>query len=185
MVVTANNGEFITGRAYPKMVQVVPKFEGDTMSLAAPGMQNLSVDVARLLTITPIKAKVWGQTVDAVDAGEEAARWFSRYILQDDFGLRLVFYPSSIPTRDVREQNKVLPTVISSDTGALHDATSFSLINEGSVAELNTRIKDPITPLQFRPNFVVKGPGAFEEDNWKWVKIGDEVIFRNVKPLTR
>lgn len=184
MVVTTD-GEFITGRAYPKLVQVIPAFDGDAMNLSAPGMRNLSVDVARLLTVPPIKAKVWGQAVDAVDAGEDAARWFSRYILQDDFGLRLVFYPSSIPTREIREQNKVIRTLIAADTGALHDATSFSLINEASISELNTRIKDPVTSLQFRPNFVVKGPGAFEEDTWKWVKIGDEVVFRNVKPLTR
>jgi len=184
MVVRAN-GEFITARAHPKMVQIASRFEGDTMIISAPGMRDLSVDVARLLTISPIKANVWGQIVDAVDAGEDAACWFSRYIFQEDFGLRLVFYPQSIPTREARASNKVLPTVIDSDTGALHDATSFSMINEGSVAELNSRIKDPVTARQFRPNFVVKGPGAFDEDHWKWVKIGDEVVFRNVKPLTR
>ena len=69
--------------------------------------------------------------------------------------------------------------------GALHDATSFMLINESSVAELNTRLEKQVTPLQFRPNFVVKGPIAFDEDNWKWIRIGKNVIFRSVKPCTR
>lgn len=179
------DGNFVTARAHPKLVKVVPKIEGQLMTIHGPGMIILTVDIARLLKITPIKANVWGQTVDAVDAGEEAARWFSRYIFQDDFGLRLVFYPASLPTRDVRDVNKIFDTTIKSDTGALHDATSFMMINEGSIAELNTRIKDPVTPLHFRPNFVVKGPGAFDEDQWKWVKIGDEVVFRNVKPCTR
>jgi len=59
------------------------------------------------------------------------------------------------------------------------------LINEGSVEELNTRIEQPVTALQFRPNIVIKGPDPYEEDEWKWIKIGDEVIFRNVKPCTR
>lgn len=184
-MVVKTDGEFVTGRAYPKLVQASPQIEGNTMTLTAPGMINLSVDIGRLLTIEPVKASVWGQTVDAVDAGEDAARWFSRYLLQDDFGLRLVFYPSSIPTREVREKNKIFDTAIQEDTGALHDATSFTLINEGSVQELNSRIKVPVTPLQFRPNFVVKGPAAFVEDKWKWVKIGNDVIFRNVKPCTR
>lgn len=184
-MVVDKDGNFVTGRQYPKLVQVAPKFEGDYMRLSAPGMIDLSVDVARLLTIQPIKAKVWGQTVDAVDAGEEAARWFSRYLLQEDFGLRFVFYPMSFPTREVRETNKIFPTLKKDDAGALHDATSFVLINESSINDLNSRIKNPVTPSQFRPNFVIKGPSAFEEDNWKWVKIGDEVIFRNVKPCTR
>lgn len=184
-MVVRTDGEFVTGRAYPKLTQVVPLVEGDLMTLSAPGMITLIVDIARLLTLEPIKANVWGQTVDAVDAGEEAARWFSRFLLQDDFGLRLVFYPSSLPTREVREKNKIFDTTISIDTGSFHDATSFTMINEGSVSELNSRIKSPVTPSQFRPNFVVKGAAAFEEDKWKWVKIGEDAVFRNVKPCTR
>jgi uncharacterized protein YcbX len=179
------DGEFVTGRQHPKLVQVSPKMEGELMTLSAPGMIDLTVDVARLFKTSPIKACVWGQTVDAVDVGEEAARWFSRYILQEDFGFRFVFYPSSLPTREVRPNNKIFSTTIADDTGALHDATSFVLINENSVHELNSRINDPVTPSQFRPNIVIKGPAAFEEDNWKWVKVGDETIFRNVKPCTR
>lgn len=59
------------------------------------------------------------------------------------------------------------------------------LVNEGSLTELNSRLEDKVTALQFRPNFVVKGPVAFEEDLWKWVRIGENVVFRNVKPCTR
>jgi len=33
-------------------------------------------------------------------------------------------------------------------------------------------------------NFVVKGPSAYEEDKWDWVKVGD-VILRNLKSCTR
>lgn len=62
------------------------------------------------------------------------------------------------------------------------------LINEQSVTDLNGRI-DPIdycTPLQFRPNFVLKTTEpAFAEDNWKWIRIGDNVILRNVAPCLR
>ena len=76
------------------------------------------------------------------------------------------------------------------------------MMNENSVYELNSRLKEAVTPLQFRPNFVVKGkrlisirlniqqfnisgPEAFEEDSWDWIRIGNDTIFRNVKPCTR
>lgn len=59
------------------------------------------------------------------------------------------------------------------------------LINQGSIDELNRHMDHVITPLQFRPNFVVKGPKAYEEDHWNWVRIGDNVVFRNIKPCTR
>lgn len=185
MVVRVESGEFITARAYPTLVQVMPKVVDELMTLSAPGMMNIEIDLKRLQTIPPNKASVWSQTVDVIDAGEEAAQWFSRYILKDDFGLRLVFYHKTIPTREVRTKNTIFETAIPDDTGALHDATSFMLINEGSVADLNSKIKKSVTPLQFRPNVVVKGPQAFAEDSWKWVKIGNETVFRNVKPCTR
>lgn len=68
--------------------------------------------------------------------------------------------------------------------GAYPDSTSYCLINEGSVTELNTRLEDPVTPERFRPNFVVKGSIAYEEDSWGWIKIGD-VMFKTVRPCTR
>lgn len=180
MIITPE-GQFITARTHPKCVQIQPRFEGDKMILSAPGMLDIDVDVKRLYEQQPIRAVVWGEAVDAVECGEEVARWISRFLLSEDIGMRLVFYPASFPTREVREKNRGFPDLTRVDSGALHDATSFMMINEASVAELNTRLKDSVTPLQFRPNFLVKGPTtAFEEDTWKWVKVGD-VIFRNVK----
>lgn len=184
-MIVRTNGEFITARAYPTLVQVMPVVKGDVMILSAPGMRNIEIDIKRLYSIPTTKASVWSQEVSVIDAGEEAAQWFSRYILKEDFGLRLVFYPDNFPTREVRPKNTIFDTTFPDDTGALHDATSFMLINEGSMADLNAKLLTPVTPLQFRPNIVIKGPNAFEEDSWKWVKIGNETIFRNVKPCTR
>lgn len=59
------------------------------------------------------------------------------------------------------------------------------MINDQSVQELNTRIEDAVIPLQFRPNFVVNGAKAFDEDNWKWVRIGDHLIFKYTGPCLR
>lgn len=185
MVVQAD-GSFITGRSHPTLVMVQPRFEApyETMILSAPGMMDISVDVKRLLTVQPVKASVWGQTVTAVDCGEEVARWLSRFILSEDFGLRLMFYPLDHPTRDVRPKNKIHLKLTPRDSGALHDATSYMLLSEASVTDVNAKLEKPVTALQYRPNFVVKGPGAFEEDDWKWIKIG-ETVYKNVKPCTR
>lgn len=40
-------------------------------------------------------------------------------------------------------------------------------------------------PLQFRPNIVIKGPEAYAEDNWKWIRVGDDAIFRGSRPCIR
>lgn len=184
MVVNSAN-EFVTGRKYPKLVQVMPHIDNDIMTLKAPEMPDITLSFKDLLKLSISKAVVWDESVEVIDCGDDLAKWLSRFILGEDFGLRLVYYPSMFPSRDVREKNKIFDTTYRKDTGALHDATSFMLINEKSVDDLNTRVDKTVTSLQFRPNFVVKGPAAFDEDNWKNVKIGDGAIFQSVKPCTR
>ncbi|XP_055530194.1 mitochondrial amidoxime-reducing component 1 isoform X2 [Wyeomyia smithii] len=185
-MVIQTDGTFITGRAYPRMVLVQPKFDEayETMTLSAPGMLDISIDVRRLFAIESVSASVWGQTVATVDCGEDVARWLSRFLLSEDFGLRLVFYPHEVSYREVRGKNKIFPHLTARDSGALHDATSYMLITEASVSDVNAKLEKPVTALQYRPNFVVKGPTAYEEDDWQWIKIG-ETIYRNVKPCTR
>lgn len=184
-MVVQDNGEFVTARKYPKFVQVMPRIQDDLVTLSAPGMPDIQFNIEHLAFKDSTRAVVWGESVDVKDAGDAIAKWFSRFILDQNDGLRLVFYSSSVPTRDVRPKNRIFKTAKREDTGALHDATSFMLINEKSVDELNTRIVKKVEPLQFRPNIVVKGPEAFEEDKWNWIRIGEEVVFRNVKPCTR
>lgn len=67
------------------------------------------------------------------------------------------------------------------------DLSSYLLINQASVNELSNRIpKENISTLNFRPNIVIEGENlrAYEEDNWKWVKIGDVILYK-VRPCTR
>ncbi|XP_071563833.1 mitochondrial amidoxime-reducing component 1-like isoform X1 [Temnothorax nylanderi] len=177
-------GRFLTGRQLPKMVNVSPSISGSVLTLRAPSMMLVSVDLAQLRG-KGFRVAVWGQAVPARDCGEEVARWLSRYLLQEDTGLRLVYYPLERPVRQVRQiDRKAFPLAQPVDMGAYTDETSYSLINAASVADLNSQMDEPVTPQQFRMNFVVKGAIAYEEDKWDWVKIGN-VIMRNVRPCTR
>ncbi|XP_058064321.1 mitochondrial amidoxime-reducing component 1 isoform X1 [Anopheles bellator] len=188
MVVRSGDGTFITGRSHPTMVLVQPAFDADyeQMTLSAPGMLDIVVEVRRLLEGGQAigTASVWDQPVSTIDCGEEVARWLSRFLLSEDFGLRLVLYPHDSPTRPVRPNNRIHALLTARDSGALHDATSYMLVSEASVADVNSRLERSVPALQFRANILVKGPAAFAEDNWKWVRIGS-TIYRNVKPCTR
>lgn len=99
-------GQFITARSQPKLVQIQPSIEGNKIVLSAPGMMDHEIDFNHLHTITPIRVTVWQQYVSAVDCGEETAKWMSRYICSDDIGIRLMFYPGVTPTREVRPKNR-------------------------------------------------------------------------------
>ena len=88
------------------------------MTLCAPGMLSVSIDLAKVRGKS-FRAAVWGQAVPACDCGEEAARWLSRFLLQEDVGLRLVYYPLERPAREVRTKNKVFPLTDTIDTVSL------------------------------------------------------------------
>lgn len=99
-------GQFITARSQPKLVQIQPKIDGDKMILSAPGMMDHEIDFNHLHTIKPITVSVWQQPINAVDCGEETAKWMSRFICSDDIGIRLMFYSGATPTREVRPKNR-------------------------------------------------------------------------------
>lgn len=179
-MVTNEEGKFVTARMKPKMVLVKPRFDErfETMTLTAPGMPELRIDVRGLAEDAGADARqesiVWGENVPTIDCGEEAARWFSTYLLDKTAGYRLRYHPREQTLRRRRGE----------DTGSFHDETSYMLFNEASVADLNGRLENKVPVLQFRPNFVVRGPAAFAEDRWRWVRIG-ETVFRYDMPCLR
>lgn len=69
--------------------------------------------------------------------------------------------------------------------GLFADITSYMLMTDSSLNELNKRLEHSVTSLQFRPNIVVTGTDPFIEDDWEWIKIGENVVIRNVKPCPR
>lgn len=184
MIVTVEH-QCVTARVHPKIVLIQPRVDGNHLIISAPDREDIVVDIEKLRTKPTDYAVVWSQKVDSVDAGDEVAEWISQYVLGQDAGLRLVFYPRSSSMRSVRIAVPKYKRAADSDGGAMHDLTSYMLINQASIDDLNTHIDHVVPAQQFRPNIVVKGPKAFEEDKWNWVRIGEKVVFRNVKPCTR
>lgn len=111
LMVTDVNGRFVTARKFPKMILVRPSIDGSVLTLEAPGMLAIKVDLAHVGN--KIKTSIWGQTVPACDCGDEVALWLSRVLLQEDIGLRLVYYPLDRPYRDVKQG---FPLIESTDT---------------------------------------------------------------------
>jgi hypothetical protein len=59
-------------------------------------------------------------------------------------------------------------------TTAFADAGPYLLATEESFADVNERLEKKLSIIRFRPNIVVAGTsGAWDEDTWKEVSIGD------------
>lgn len=185
LIVSRKNKQ-VTARVYPKMVLIQPKVVGNKLILSAPDKLDFVLDLDELRE-TPINEKVecWYAKVVGIDAGDAVSNWLSDYITGNPGEFRLIFYPHEYPTKGVAKPDRVYKAYKDNDAGTYHDKTSYMLINQASIDELNSHLDHVVKPLQFRPNVVVKGPGAYDEDNWKWVRVGDNVIYRVLKPCTR
>ncbi len=177
-MVVDGNGRFLTQREWPRLAQVRTQVVDGRLVLGAPHMASLAVE--RTTHAGTREVVVWRSTVRAWDAGEAAARWLSDWLAQD---VRLVRFDRG----DVRLCNPEY----AGDSGAhtyFADGYPVLVIGAGSLADLNGRLValgEPAVPMnRFRPNLVVSGLPAFDEDHVETFAIG-EVLLRNVKPCTR
>ncbi|RJF97642.1 MOSC domain-containing protein [Noviherbaspirillum saxi] len=181
MVVDAA-GQFMTQREYPKMALITPRIKADTLELRAPGMLRLEVplglpDPSEEITLD---VKVWDDTVRAYDCDETTATWFSKYL--------------GVPCRLVRFHAEAKRTANTEWTKGIEAPTLFSdgypmlVISEASLVDLNDKLqsqgRQALPMNRFRPNIVINGIEAFEEDVVESFKIGSALL-KPVKPCPR
>lgn len=182
MVVDAK-GVFLTQRTLPRMALVRPEVAGEVLVLRAPGMPELCLDAHA--AAAPLTVTVWNDTVPAWDAGDVAARWFSTFLGQ--------------PCRLVRCDPAHRRLSSSDWTGGLDAPNRFSdgfpvlVASEASLDDLNQRLRAAghaaVGMERFRPNVVLAGVQAHDEDRVDMVRIGTgaglEVQLQLVKPCSR
>lgn len=181
-MVVDTDGNFLTQRQYPKMATIVPKIRLDTLELRAPGMLHLEIpldlphpDEERLITV-----KVWEDSVQAYDCDEITATWFSKFL---DTPCRLVrFHPSA-----KRQANTDWTGGIEAPT-LFGDGYPMLVISQASLDDLNGKLlaqgRTALPMARFRPNIVIDGIGAYEEDFAASITAG-EVALKPVKPCPR
>ncbi|XP_017044981.1 mitochondrial amidoxime-reducing component 1 [Drosophila ficusphila] len=189
LMVVNDQNEMVTARVYPHMTQIHSrKVSPSKLVFSAQDLPDLEVDFENLEgPEKDLRTAVWGVPVEVMPCGNRINKWFSQAILKKESGLKLVHYPYPKPVKSINPRLKDMPFIRQEDSGTFNDATSFMLMNLSSVDDLNTRLKNPVDALQFRGNFELKMDvdEPYAEDNWQWVRIGDEAVFRTVAPCTR
>ncbi len=172
MLVDAN-GKFMSQRAHPRMSLISPSIADDRLIVGAPGMPDLEVPFGE--EGGRIEVEVWGDAQRGAPVGEEADRWFGRFL---DFSCRLVRKPDD----DTRPVDSLY--AVGDDQTSFADRFPFLLISEASLEDLNGRMDSPLPMNRFRPNLVVRGSAAYAEDGWGEVRIGG-TVFRVAEPCRR
>ncbi len=169
-------GKFITQRELPRMALITVDLDMNTdcLRLYAPGLPPLELPASGSGERKTVV--IWQSTCQGLDQGELAAQWLSTYLQKD---ARLVRMADDF-VRPVKAKYAPRP----SDQVGFADGYPFLLISEGSLADLNRRLAQPLPMNRFRPNLVVSGAQAYAEDNWRQIRIG-AVTFDVVKPCLR
>jgi uncharacterized protein len=185
-MVVDERGEFVSQRELPRMALVQPAFRGGQLELQAPGMRSLHL--LRGAAEAPCKVRIWDDEVDAFDMGELAAQWFTDALLADrPHGLerlRLVrFDPACVRPSDVRwTGGRQAPQQFG-------DGFPLLVLSQASLDDLNQRLallgQPPVGVERFRPNLVLGGLQAHDEDRLAGVRLGDAVALQPTKPCAR
>jgi len=181
-MVVGPDGVCLTQREHPRMALITPHLKTSTLELRAPGMLRLELelglpdpDQAPTLTV-----QVWDDTVLAYDCDETTAAWFTAAI--------------GTPCRLARFHAKATRAVSQKWTKGVAASTLFSdgypvlIAGSASLEDVNQRLRaagrDAIPMNRFRPNVVIDGIEAFEEDYVESFELG-EAVLAPVKPCSR
>jgi uncharacterized protein YcbX len=175
-------GEFVTQRELPRLALIQPTLRHADMVLRAPGMLALHLSLDRVEG--PLNVRVWDDWVPAWDMGALAAQWCSDFAGR---ALRLVrFDPEHRRLSDARWTGEHEAQTAFADGFALLVASTASL------AELNRRLRQqgvaPVEMSRFRPNLVLDGIDAHDEDHIERLEIDTPqgvVELKLVKPCAR
>ena len=182
-------GRFVSQREYAAMGRIVPAFVEGGVRLTMDGMSEAlhlpfephSGDTRIRTTVT-----VWKDTFEALDEGDHAAQWFTQAL---GVPVRLVRFAQDVTRLASRKwtNDEDVPTQFA-------DGFPLLVTSEASLAELNARLAakgvPPVPMSRFRPNIVVDGGEAFDEDFIDTLTIesasgGEEIVLRFAKPCAR
>jgi uncharacterized protein len=168
------NGNFLTQRELPRLALLRPSVSETELRLHAPGQADIVLPLEQAGERR--RVTVWGHSCEAFDEGEQVAAWLEHFLARR---CRLVRFDPSHRRLSSREW-----------TGEVEAENRFSdgypvlAISNASLLDLNTRLKRPIPMNRFRPNIVLDGLDAFDEDRLEELSCG-EIRLRIVKPCTR
>ena len=161
MFITAE-GRFITQRSHPVLARLKAEPDELGVTLLHPEAGQLRLERPMPMATAPQawrKVTVWKREIEAIDLGREAARFASAVVGE--------------PARIVAAGSDNFP-----------DGYPLLVCTRASLEDLNRKLPSALPMSRFRPNIVLDGTDAWEEDRFKELRIND-VRLKLVKACTR
>lgn len=167
-------GRFISQREVPRLALIVPALSAAALELTAPGMAPVTIPFDRSGVRLPVT--VWRDRLPAIDQGDAVAAWISASIGSD---ARLVRFDPRL--------RRTCDPAYAGDTEAhtaFADAYPLLVLSHASLDDLNQRLESPLPLNRFRPNVVLSGIDAYDEDHIDELAVAG-VTMKLIKPCTR
>jgi hypothetical protein len=173
-MLTDRAGKFFTQREFPRMALIETAITDDGLVVTANDAGSMT------MPFTPDTGNVrdviiWANICPGEIYEDDVNGWFGE-VLETE--CQLVYMPDD-SRRNVNPRFNQNDNVVS-----FADGYPLMMLGESSLADLNSRLDQPLAMNRFRPNLVVSGSDAFAEDDWQRIKIGD-AEFRSTKPCER
>lgn len=179
-MIVSNDGVFLTQRQVPRMALIGTALDDTHLTLTAPGMKPLRIGLFDGCDLPQTLVTVWQAQVPAHDLAGAASVWLSQ-ALGTPCSLFRVAQPLTrqpnaawVEAWSQRQDDGTAPE----DNGfGFADGFPLLVANSASLDALNARLKEkgvaPVDMRRFRPNIVIDGLDAFEEDNVDALRFGD------------
>lgn len=170
---------FVTQREQPRLALLgvtLHESGGVTtgLTLEAPDAPTLHLTTADFTE--PRTVRVWRDEVHALDAGDAAAGWISAWL---GAAFRLVrFAPGNQRLSSMEWTGGVAAP------NQFSDGYPILVLSRASIADLSRRVGTELRVNRFRPNLLLDGLQAYDEDRIQELKCGD-IRLRLVKPCAR
>ena len=172
LMVIDSGGRFVSQREIPGLAAVTAARDSNSIDLASAESGEIRIDLSEK-SRSDQEVEIWGQVVRARTLGEVVNEWMSKAVGK---AVSLV----------IMDEDSDRPFNPDFGTGQVSFADGYPVLltNQASLEALNDRLEAPVGMERFRPNLVVSGAAAFEEDEWKYISIGDSE-FKVAKPCAR
>lgn len=186
MLVDSATGVFLSQREIPQMALISTHIDGDmvfanqssnpslvsTIALpsasASPSIDSEN-DSGNLTNV-----EVWDDAVQGYDCGDELASWFSQLLGQS---CRLIYQGQC--ERFASEKYAEKSTEVS-----FADGFPLLVVSQSSIDVLNGECESLVGAENFRPNIVIEGVEAFNEESWRELQ-AKHFVMKVVKPCER
>lgn len=154
-------GTFVSQRTLPAMacLHTAPLHRGFRV---LDRRSEALISIPWKLTKGPVvRVTVWSDAMEAIEAPPTYSAWFSERLGRT---LRLVHMPEA--------SHRTIDPATGQGITSFSDSHPYLIISQASLDALNARLEVPLPMDRFRPNLVIAGGEAFQEDGWQRIRIG-------------